>query len=80
MKYLTLVASLFAFASAEAPYKPKSDLSPNETQFDAADIANIRNFKFDHVTFKTKKDCALDNYPEVSRIFDTIHRFNDAFY
>ena len=30
------------------------------------DIKAIENFKWDHVMFKTKKDCALDNYPDVS--------------
>ena len=30
------------------------------------DIDSIENFKWDRVAFKTKKDCALDSYPEVS--------------
>ena len=32
------------------------------------DIGEIENFKFDHVRFLTKKDCALDSYPDVSTI------------
>ena len=32
------------------------------------DIQAIENFKWDHVAFKTKKDCALDSYPDVSFI------------
>ena len=30
------------------------------------DIEAIENLKWDRVAFKTKKDCALDSYPEVS--------------
>ena len=30
------------------------------------DMYEIENFKWDRVAFKTKKDCALDNYPAVS--------------
>ena len=36
------------------------------TQFNAEDIQNIKDFKFDFVKFLTKKDCALDPYPDVS--------------
>lgn len=28
-------------------------------------IDEIRGLKFDHVMFKTKKDCALDNFPDM---------------
>ena len=31
------------------------------------DIEAIENLKWDKVKFKTKKDCSLDNYPEVSK-------------
>ena len=33
------------------------------------DMDEIENFKWDRVAFKTKKDCALDNYPAVSNNF-----------
>ena len=31
------------------------------------DLEALDNFKWDRVAFKTKKDCALDAYPEVSQ-------------
>ena len=34
------------------------------------DLESIRNFKFDHVSFKTKKDCALDSYPEIKQFLE----------
>ena len=50
MKVLSLVACLLATASA--------------SHFE--DLDEIKNFKHDYVMFKTKKDCALDSYPDVS--------------
>ena len=49
---ISIVAALLSMVSA--------------SHFD--DIKGIENFKWDHVMFKTKKDCALDNYPDVSQI------------
>ena len=37
----------------------------NASHFD--DIESIEGLKWDTIKFKTKKDCALDNYPEVSK-------------
>ena len=51
MKISLIAASLLAFVNAGS-------------HFD--DLDSIKNFKWDHVMFKTKKDCALDNYPDVS--------------
>ena len=52
-----LSLSLFALLSSQV----------QGSHFD--DIDAIENFKWDKVKFKTKKDCALDNYPEVSNSF-----------
>ena len=41
-----------------------SILSISASHFD--DLSMMDNFKFDHVRFLSKKDCALDNYPNVS--------------
>ena len=57
MKVLSLFACLLASASA-------SHLD---------DIEGLRNFKHDHVMFKTKKDCALDGYPDVSILISQAH-------
>ena len=37
--------------------------SVSASHFD--DIDSIENFEWDFVSFLTKKDCALDNYPEM---------------
>merc|ERR1719263_324868 len=34
------------------------------------DLDAIENFSWDHVAFLTKKDCALDNYPEVRQFLE----------
>ena len=47
----TILFLLLAYVSAE------------KTHLD--DIDKIENFKWDHVAFKTKKDCALDSYPDM---------------
>ena len=51
---ISLTAALFALVSA--------------THFD--DIPAINNLQFDHVMFKTKKDCALDNYPAMKTFLE----------
>ena len=33
-------------------------------------IEELENFKFDHVAFLTKKDCALDNYPDIRHFLE----------
>ena len=38
------------------------------SHFDNLD--EIRGLKFDHVMFKTKKDCALDNYPDMRQFLE----------
>ena len=47
LKKLVSIAAMIAVTSA--------------SHFD--DLEEIENFKWDHVAFLTKKDCALDNYP-----------------
>jgi len=34
------------------------------------DLESIRSMKHDHVMFKTKKDCALDNYPDIRKFLE----------
>ena len=55
MKVLSLVAAVLATANA--------------SHFD--NIEEIVNFDWDHVMFKSKKDCALDNYPAVRILFQS---------
>ena len=43
-------------------------VSAEKTHLD--DIEKIENFKWDHVAFKTKKDCALDSYPDMKRFLE----------
>ena len=45
-----------------------SYVSAEKTHVD--DIEKIENFKWDRVAFKTKKDCALDNYPDMRRFLE----------
>uniref|UniRef100_A0A7S3IJ41 Selenoprotein F/M domain-containing protein n=1 Tax=Strombidium inclinatum TaxID=197538 RepID=A0A7S3IJ41_9SPIT len=59
----TLTAAIFALVSA-ADEKP----APKQSYLD--NIEDIENFKFDHVMFKTKKDCALDNYPSIRQFLE----------
>merc|ERR1712166_303777 len=33
-------------------------------------LEEIENFKWDHVAFLTKKDCALDNYPDIRKFLE----------
>ena len=70
MKFAAMLSTL-SLVSAEwggpSTFK-RTDIEFNPTQFNAEDIAAIKAFKFDHVMFKTKKDCALDNFPDVSTI------------
>ena len=33
-------------------------------------LEEIENFKWDHVSFLTKKDCALDNYPDIRHFLE----------
>ena len=51
-----LLFLLFAYVSAE------------KTHLD--DIEKIENMKWDQVAFKTKKDCALDSYPDMKRFLE----------
>ena len=34
------------------------------------DMDKLDNLTFDHVMFKTKKDCALDNYPAMRQFLE----------
>ena len=43
-------------------------VSAEKTHLD--DIDKIENFKWDHVAFKTKKDCALDSYPDMKQFLE----------
>ena len=54
LKKLVSMATMVALSSA--------------SHFD--DIEDIENFKFDHVAFLTKKDCALDPYPEIRHFLE----------
>ena len=42
--------------------------SVNASHF--VDIDSIENFEWDFVTFLTKKDCALDNYPAMKQFLE----------
>ena len=69
MKFFAAVASLFALTQAAmgvGENAPTSMPGKYASHFNEEDLAAMRDFKFDHVMFKTKKDCALDNYPDVS--------------
>ena len=66
MKLFGCIASILVIG-AQAEIKKPTGVVPN--QFNQEDLASIRGLKFDHVMFKTKKDCALDNYPDVSASF-----------
>ena len=65
---LRKLISAIAIASVAAADEAKEEDAPIHTHLD--NIEELENFKWDHVIFKTKKDCALDNYPAVSLFLD----------
>tara|TARA_B110000285_G_C14728972_1_gene425582 strand:+ start:98 stop:517 length:420 start_codon:yes stop_codon:yes gene_type:complete len=54
LKQLVSIAAIMAVSSA--------------SHFD--DLDAIENFSWDHVSFLTKKDCALDNYPDIRQFLE----------
>ena len=57
MKSLSLIAGAIAMVA---------NVQAEATQFCDEDLQTIKDFKWDYVFFKTKKDCAIDSYPHVS--------------